>query len=53
MNRQEVLNWMQDNQIKNYKKVGDIISRYYSSPKDVLEKATSDSNPETEGQEAV
>lgn len=54
MNRQEVLSWMQDNQMKNYKKVGDVISRYYSSPEDILQKATSnESNPETEGQEAV
>ena len=53
MNRQEVLSWMQENQIKNYKKVGDIISRYYSSPDDILEKATSDSNPDQQGQEAI
>ena len=36
-NRQYVLNWMQDEQIKHYRKVGDIISRYYSDPQSVLE----------------
>jgi len=59
MNKQEVLNWMQDEQTKNYKKVGDIISRYYSDPESVLQKATNEPeeskepNPEPEGQEAV
>ena len=37
-NRQHVLRWMQDQQIKHYRKVGDIISRYYSDPHSVLEK---------------
>ena len=37
-NRQHVLKWMQDQQIKHYRKVGDIISRYYSDPHSVLEK---------------
>ncbi|MFB6291918.1 MAG: type II/IV secretion system ATPase subunit [Candidatus Nanohaloarchaea archaeon] len=37
-NRQHVLNWMQDQQIKHYRKVGDIISRYYSDPKSIMQK---------------
>ncbi|WP_414838168.1 type II/IV secretion system ATPase subunit [Candidatus Nanosalina sp. VS9-1] len=37
-NRQHVLKWMQEEQIKHYRKVGDIISRYYSDPHSVLEK---------------
>ncbi len=37
-NRQHVLNWMQEQQIKHYRKVGDIISRYYSDPKSVMQK---------------
>jgi len=38
VNRQHVLNWMQDEQHKHYRKVGDIISRYYSDPQSVLKK---------------
>ncbi len=37
-NRQYVLNWMQDEQIKHYRKVGDIISRYYSDPQSILQE---------------
>ena len=37
-NRQYVLNWMQDEQIKHYRDVGDVISRYYSEPREILEK---------------
>ena len=37
-NRQHVLKWMQDEQIKHYRKVGDIISRYYSDPQSILEE---------------
>ncbi|MFB6116329.1 MAG: type II/IV secretion system ATPase subunit [Candidatus Nanosalina sp.] len=37
-NRQHVLNWMQEEQIKHYRKVGDIISRYYSDPESILER---------------
>ncbi|MFB6144711.1 MAG: type II/IV secretion system ATPase subunit [Candidatus Nanohaloarchaea archaeon] len=36
-NRQYVLKWMQDEQIKHYRDVGDIISRYYSEPRQILE----------------
>ncbi|MFB6209422.1 MAG: type II/IV secretion system ATPase subunit [Candidatus Nanohaloarchaea archaeon] len=36
--RQHVLDWMQDQQIKHYRKVGDVISRYYSDPQSVLGK---------------
>lgn len=35
--RQHVLNYMQDEQIKHYRDVGDVISRYYSDPQSVLE----------------
>ena len=45
-NRQHVLNWMQDQQIKHYRKVGDIISRYYSDRKSVLEKVGQTFNSE-------
>jgi flagellar protein FlaI len=37
-NKQHVLNYMQEEQIKHYREVGDIISRYYSEPKAVMEK---------------
>jgi flagellar protein FlaI len=37
-NKQHVLNYMQEEQIKHYREVGDIISRYYSEPKEVMEK---------------
>lgn len=36
-NRQYVLKWMQDEQIKHYRDVGDVISRYYSEPREILE----------------
>ncbi|QGA80251.1 type II/IV secretion system ATPase subunit [Candidatus Nanohalobium constans] len=36
-NKQHVLNYMQEEQIKHYREVGDIISRYYSDPKSVME----------------
>jgi len=47
-NRQHVLNWMQDQQIKHYRKVGDVISRYYSDPKTILEKVGETFNSEEE-----
>jgi flagellar protein FlaI len=54
LNKQKILNWMQDEQIKNYKKVGDIISRYYSDPDTVLEKAENqDSNSENTSETPV
>jgi flagellar protein FlaI len=37
-NRQHVLKWMQEEQIKHYRDVGDIISRYYSDSETILEK---------------
>lgn len=37
-NRQHVLNWMQEEQYKHYRKVGDLISRYYSDPESIMEK---------------
>lgn len=42
--RQHILNWMQDDQIKHYRDVGDIISRYYSNQEEVLEKARENLN---------
>lgn len=45
-NKQEVLQWMQDEDIKNYKRVGDVISRYYSDPDSVLEKVRNGSKSE-------
>lgn len=47
-NRQHVLNYMQDQQIKHYRKVGDIISRYYSNPQSVLEEVGENLNPDEE-----
>ncbi|MFB6191169.1 MAG: type II/IV secretion system ATPase subunit [Candidatus Nanohaloarchaea archaeon] len=46
VNRQHVLNWMQDEQHKHYRKVGDIISRYYSDPEAILEKVGQSFNSE-------
>ena len=42
--RQHVLNWMQDEQIKHYRDVGDVISRYYSDPQSLLEEIGKNSN---------
>jgi flagellar protein FlaI len=53
LNKQKVLNWMQEEDIKNYKKVGKIISRYYSDPSTVLEKANQSSNSEDTSKTAV
>ena len=36
--KQHVLNYMQEEQIKHYRDVGDVISRYYSDPQSVMEK---------------
>jgi flagellar protein FlaI len=36
--KQHVLNYMQEEQIKHYREVGDIISRYYSEPKEVMKE---------------
>ncbi len=44
-NRQHVLNWMQDEQIKHYRDVGDVISRYYSDPQSILEDVGESLNP--------
>ena len=35
-NKQHVLNYMQEEQIKHFRKVGDIISRFYSDPESVM-----------------
>ncbi len=45
-NRQHVLNWMQEEQIKDYRKVGDIISRYYSDPQSILKRVGQTFNSE-------
>jgi flagellar protein FlaI len=45
-NRQHVLRYMQDQQIKHYRKVGDLIGRYYSDPESVLEKVGQTFNSE-------
>jgi flagellar protein FlaI len=37
-NKQHVMNYMQEEQIKHYRDVGDTISRYYSDPESVMEK---------------
>lgn len=38
INKQKILEWMQDEQIKHYRKVGDVISEYYSDPDSILNK---------------
>ena len=45
-NRQHVLRWMQEEQIKHYRKVGDILDRYYSDPESILEKVDQTFNSE-------
>jgi len=35
-NKQHVLNYMQNEQIKHYRDVGDVISRYYSDPESIM-----------------
>jgi flagellar protein FlaI len=47
-NKQHVLNYMQEEQIKHYREVGDIISRYYSDPKSVMEKVGQTFNSESD-----
>lgn len=47
-NRQHVLNYMQDQQIKHYRDVGDMIARYYSNPKAVLRKIGQTFNSESD-----
>jgi len=37
-NKQHVMNYMQDEQIKHYRDVGDVIGRYYTDPQSILEK---------------
>jgi flagellar protein FlaI len=45
-NRQHVLKWMQEEQIKHYRDVGDIISRYYSDSESIMEKVGQTFNSE-------
>ena len=47
-NKQHVLNYMQEEQIKHYREVGDIISRYYSEPQKVMEEIGQTFNSEKE-----
>ncbi|MFB6204622.1 MAG: type II/IV secretion system ATPase subunit [Candidatus Nanohaloarchaea archaeon] len=47
-NRQHVLNYMQDQQIKHYRDVGKWIARYYSNPQDVMERIGQTFNSETD-----
>ncbi len=37
-NKQHVLKYMQEEQIKHYREVGDIISRFYTEPKEVMQE---------------
>ena len=36
VNRIKVLKWMKENDVKDYRQVGDVISQYYSSPQRVI-----------------
>ncbi len=36
VNRVKVLKWMKENDVKDYRQVGDVISQYYSSPQKVI-----------------
>jgi flagellar protein FlaI len=44
--KQKVLEWMQENEIKHYRDVGDIISRYYTDPQSVMSHVKSGTVPE-------
>jgi flagellar protein FlaI len=37
-NKQRILQWMQNEGIKDYREVGDILARYYSDPRSVMER---------------
>ncbi len=47
-NKQHVLNYMQEEQIKHFRKVGDVIAHYYSDPKSILEEIGETFNSEQE-----
>jgi flagellar protein FlaI len=47
-NKQQVLAYMQQEQIKNYEDVGDIISMYYSNPEGLIEKIRDELSSEVE-----
>lgn len=36
MNRIKVLKWMKENDVKDYRQVGEVISRYYSNPQEII-----------------
>lgn len=44
--KQKVLEWMQENEIKHYRDVGDVISRYYTDPQSVMSHVKSGTVPE-------
>jgi len=44
--KQHILQWMQDQQIKDYREVGDILARYYSDPASLMERVE---NPDSSG----
>jgi len=46
VNKQNILQWMQDDQIKHYRDVGEILARYYSDPQSVMERVKS---PDSDG----
>jgi flagellar protein FlaI len=46
VNKQHILQWMQDQQIKDYREVGDILARYYSDPASLMERVE---NPDSSG----
>jgi flagellar protein FlaI len=47
-NKQHILQWMQNQQIKDYREVGDILARYYSDPQSVMERVK---NPDSSDDE--
>lgn len=47
-NKQQVLTYMQKEQIKNYEEVGDLISLYYSNPEELMETIRSEISSEVE-----
>ncbi len=46
--KQHVLNYMKNENIKDYRDVGDVISRYYSNPKSIMEEIGETFNSEDE-----
>lgn len=48
VNKQHILQWMQDQQVKDYREVGDVLARYYSDPQSVMERVK---NPDSSDDE--